>query len=163
MRKILYIPIIILLLTGCTVGYTFTGASISADAKTVSIDYFVNRTAFAPSFGDDFTDALRNKFSSQTRLDLISDNGDLRFSGEIKGYAITAEAVQGNDIAAQNRLTITVRVKYTNVLTPGEDFDKDFSQYSTYPSSELEPPVSIVSEVMEKLIEDVFNASVANW
>jgi len=162
MKKYIFI-ILATIATSCSVKYSFTGASISPDVKTVAVATFPNRSPFEPTFGDRLSEALRNRFMSQTRLDLRPDDGDLYFEGEVSSFVISAEAITGNDIAAQNRLTITIRVKFSNKIDPTQDFDKSFTQYESYPSSNSEPPTSVIENILDKLVEDIFNASVANW
>lgn len=162
MKKYTYI-ILAIILTSCTYKLSFTGASISPDVKTVTVSSFPMRTPFEPTFGDRLSEALKMRFMSQTNLSLISDGGDLYFEGEISSFVISAEAITGNDIAAQNRLTISVRAKFSNKIDPTQDFDKSFSQYETYPSSNSEPPSAVIQNILDKLVEDIFNASVANW
>src|SRR6187551_2164284 len=100
--------------TGCHV-YSFTGASISPDVKTVSIQLFPNRAPIVqPSLSNAFTEKLKDKFVSETNLSLVKDNGDLNFEGAITDYNTQPTAITGNDNASLNRLTITVSVKFTN-------------------------------------------------
>lgn len=116
MKRYLYI-IAALLLAGCgyTVKYSLSGASIPPDAKTFSVAYFPNNAAMvAPILSSTFTDALADKFSRQTRLVQVSEGGDFAFEGEITNYTSTTATVGSNDVATQNRLTITVQVRFTN-------------------------------------------------
>jgi hypothetical protein len=105
------------------------------------------------------------KMLTNTRLSQIDEEGDLGFEGEITSYSVTPQAITAGEIAAQNRLTIGVHVKFTNTVDPTQDFDKSFSQYEDYDSqrnlAELEG--GLVETITEKLIEDIFNAAVANW
>lgn len=118
MKRYLYI-IAALLLAGCgyTVKYSLSGASIPPDAKTFSVAYFPNNAAMvAPILSSTFTDALADKFSRQTRLVQVSEGGDFAFEGEITNYTSTTATVGSNDVATQNRLTITVQVRFTNAV-----------------------------------------------
>jgi len=152
--------------TSCKVQYTFTGASISPDVKTVSIDYFQNyATLVNPNLSSTFTEALKDRFITQTSLNLVKEYGDLQFSGQITGYSISPIAIQGNETAAQNRLTITVKVKFTNLKDEKQNFDKSFSQFSDFPGdrdfSSIES--AQVKIIVDKLIDEIFNSSIANW
>ena len=161
-----YIILLIIFIDSCTIKYSFTGAAISPEIKTVSVQYFQNRAELVnPSLGQDFTEALKDKFISQTSLDLTNDIGDLDFEGEITGYNTKPISIQGNETAAQNRLTITIKVRFTNSVEPDNDFEKSFSAYEDYDSNQSldEVESSLIPDILEKLTEDIFNKSVAKW
>lgn len=165
-KFIIAILIASIVLPSCDVKYTFTGASISPEVKTVSVDYFQNLAPLVnPTLSNTLSEELRNKFISQTRLNVVPSYGDLSFSGEIKNYGVKPVAIQGNEIAAQNRLTIAVRVKFENKLDPTQNYDKTFSHYEDFSSSQQISQVEqeLVSLIVEKLVEDIFNNAVANW
>lgn len=154
------------LLTGCKVTYSLSGASIPANAKTVSIAYFPNNaTLVSPTLSSTLTDALQSKFTNQTKLELVSENGDLAFEGDITDYSVTPTAVTSNDQAAMNRLTIRVRVKFTNRIDPSFDYNQTFSTFQEYPSSQDLSSVegTLIPELVEVLVDDIFNAAVSNW
>lgn len=158
--------IIAFVISSCGVKYSFTGASISPEVKTVSVDYFQNLAPLVnPTLSNTLSEELRNRFISQTRLNVVPSYGDLSFSGEIKNYRVQPIAIQGNEIAAQNRLTIAVRVKFENRLDPTQNYDKTFSHYEDFSSSQQISQVEqeLVSLIVEKLVEDIFNNAVANW
>ena len=155
-----------LLLGGCSVKYSFTGASISPDVKTVSIASFPNVASLVnPTLAASFTEALKEKFVTQTSLSLQNFGGDLEFAGEITTYDVAPVAIQGNETAALNRLTIAVHVKFVNLRDDKANFDRSFSAYEDYsanrPFSDVEG--ELVATIQEKLVEDIFNAAVANW
>jgi hypothetical protein len=172
-RTILYLffrlPVALVIMAGlyaCTVSYSFTGTNIPADVKTYSVFYFPNRAKLInPTLSNDFTEKLKTKLQKQTKLKEETESGDLLFEGQITGYEVRPMAIQKEDMAAQNRLTITIRVKYTNNKDHEQDFNKDFSAYEDFSSSISLNDVesTIVPEILEKLIEDVFNATIANW
>lgn len=152
-------------LAGCSV-YSFTGASIPPEAKTISITYFVNNADYVePTLSATITDALRDRFLSQTSLDLTQENGDLQIEGVITEYSTRPIAIQGNETAALNRLTITVKVKFTNLVDPTKDFDQAFSRFEDYPSNEDLSQVKnvLIPEITNNLVDDIFNKSVVNW
>jgi hypothetical protein len=167
MRKLLFILTIYLLgAQACTVNYTLSGASIAPEVKTVSVQHFVNRAPLGlANLEQYFTDELKDKFKSQTKLTVVNGVGDLDFEGEITRYFTKPMAITGDETAAQNRLTIEVRVKFTNEVESEYNFDTKFSQYADYSSdfdlSSVEQ--ELVEEIVEKLIEDIFNKSVVNW
>lgn len=167
MRKLtFFILLYIFVAQACTIKYSLTGASIAPAVKTVSIQHFVNRAPLGmANLEQYFTDELKDKFKSQTNLTLVNDGGDLNFEGEITGYSTKPIAITGNETAAQNRLTITVHVKFTNEVEPQYNFDTSFSQYADYDSDKDLTSVEqdLVEQITEKLIEDIFNKSVVNW
>lgn len=155
-----------LLLTGCTISYSFTGASIPTQAKTVSIAYFPNNAPMvAPTLSSTLTSALQDKFARQTKLQIVEEGGDLAFEGEITGYATAPAAVTAAETAARNRLTITVRVKYTSLYEPTLNYNKSFQAFAEYDASTMLQTVEdqLISEIVEQLVEDIFNAAVSNW
>lgn len=153
-------------LTGCTVKYSFSGASIPVEARTVSIPYFPNNAPMvAPTLSSTLTDALQDKFARQTNLQLVDANGDLAFEGEITNYTSTPAAITSAETAAMNRLTITVKVKFTNVFEPQNNYNKSFSAFAEYDASSLLLDIQdgLITEIVDQLVLDIFNAAVANW
>ncbi len=146
--------------------YSFTGASIPAGAKTVSVLYFPNNAQLVePTLSDQFTNALRDIFTTQSNLKMVSSNGDLAFSGAIKDYSITPQAIQANQTAATNRVTVVVEVKYVDKFDHSKDFDQTFSEYVDYDSGKNFSSVKgkILDEITKNLAQDVFNKAVVNW
>jgi len=164
-KEVIYLGIVILFISSCGV-YSFTGASIPPEAKTVSIQYFENNADLVePTLSQTLTDALRDKFASQTTLDLINRNGDLQLEGEITSYKTEPIAIQGDQTAALNRLTITVNVKYENMFDESKNFESSFSRYEDYSSGEDLNTVQagLIEIINEALVEDIFNKAVVNW
>ena len=155
-----------LLVSACGI-YSFSGTSIQNDVETVAIDFFEYRAEKVnPSLSSDLTEALRTRFRRMTRLEQVEQDGDLEISGEITGYDVRPASVSADEIATQNRLTISVRVNFTNRKYPEDDFEgKSFSAYADYDSNNSLDAVesSLCSEIIDKLIEDIFNATVAQW
>ena len=154
-----------LLVHSCGI-YSFSGTSIQPDVKTVTIDLFEYKALRVnPSLSNDLTEGLRDKFRKMTRLTQVDYDGDLEITGEITGYDIRAQAVTAQEIAAQNRLTVSVKIAYMNRLYPEEDFEKSFSAYADYDSSQSLDAVeaTLCEEIIDKLCEDILNATVANW
>lgn len=146
--------------------YSFTGASIPAGAKTMSIHYFPNKASIVdPTLSAVFTNALRDRFTSQTNLKMVENNGDINVEGEITGYKTTPVAIQGDQTAALNRLTITVNVRYTSKQDPSKDFETTFSQYRDYPSTKDFNSVKaeLIKEIVDDLTDNIFNKALANW
>ncbi|PLX07740.1 MAG: hypothetical protein C0596_09960 [Marinilabiliales bacterium] len=156
----------LLTLGSCTGGYSFTGAEINANIKTITIEFFPNRASLVkPNLSNVFTETLKDKFVSQTNLELVNYGGDLKLEGEITNYKVTAQAYQGNETAALNRLTITVKVKYTNLIEPEKDFESNFSRYADFESTQSLSSVEteLIEEISEELAIDIFNKALANW
>lgn len=164
-RSVLFV-LISLSLTSCAIKYSFTGASISPAAKTVSIQQFENvSTMVVPLLSSLATEALQDRFTRQTSLSMVREDGDLSFEGEITNYTSVPIAVTGNEYASMNRLTITVKVKFENSIEPQYNFNKSFSAYEDYDSNKLMQEVepTLLPQIVEKLTEDIFNAAVSNW
>ncbi len=150
----------------CKVSYSFTGVTINPEIKTISIQYFDNRAPLVqPQLSQVFTEALREKVQSSTSLSLVTGYGDVDFAGEIKNYETRPQAITGDEVAARNRLTITVRVKYTNEIEPEKSFDSTFSRYEEYDSSKDLTSVEdeLIKLIVEQLMEDIFNKAFVNW
>ena len=146
--------------------YNFNGASIAADVKTVSIQYFPNYAPnVQPTLSQVFTQKMKDKFLAQTNLKLLDKNGDIDFEGSITGYAVTPSAIQGNDQAANNRLTITVKVKFTNTKDEKQNFETSFSRFADYTSNQNLSAIetTLIQTITDQLIDDIFNKSVSNW
>ena len=155
-----------IIINGCTGGYSFTGADIDANIKTVQINYFPNQASLVqPNLSNVFTETFKDKFQSQTNLELVSYDGDLVFEGMITNYTVNAQAFQGNETAAMNRLTITVKVKYTNNTEPAKSFETSFSRYADFDSKTSLSSVEndLIQEISNELVTDIFNKAVANW
>lgn len=157
--------IVTVFISSCGI-YSFTGASIHPDAKTVSVEFFKNDAPiFNPTLSQEFTEMLQDKLSSQTTLDLVEGKGHLHFKGRITDYNVTPMALKVGETAAQNRLTITVKVEFANEMQDTYDFNQSFTRYFDYPSeqilSDAEP--EIVPQILELLTDDIFQKAVVNW
>jgi hypothetical protein len=163
---ILPISVICLLLASCGI-YTFNGASIDyTKMKTVSIHYFPNRAEIiVPTLSQQLTDALIDKFRSQTKLKQVNGSADAVIEGEITGYYTQSGAIQGNDKPAKNRLTMSVHVRYTNNAMPELSFDQSFSRYEEYSSSTNITSVEgqLITSLLDQITEDIFNKAFVNW
>ncbi|MBQ7856231.1 MAG: LptE family protein [Alistipes sp.] len=154
------------LLAGCTVKYSLSGASIPPDAKTFSVAYFPNNAPLvAPILSSTLTDELTQRFATRTRLVQVPEGGDFAFEGEIIGYTSATSSVASGDYALQNRLTITVKVKFTNAIDEKMSFNKNFSAYADYDSTRLLTEVEgeLITEIVEQLVTDIFMAAASNW
>ena len=167
MKAIIAVLVMVLALVcqGCGI-YSFSGASIPAEAKTVSVDYFPNHAQLVnPLLSDNLTTALRSAMTNQTTLDLVETGGDLAFEGEIVDYTTTPTAITAGQTAAMNRLTIKVKVRFTSRIDDTKDFEQTFSRYEDYPSDQELTSVqeALTATIIEQLVEDIFNKALVNW
>lgn len=166
LTKIFMLLVLAINLCACTVKYSLSGASIPMEAKTVSIAYFPNNaTMVAPILSSTLTEALQDKFERQTRLDVINEGGDLAFEGEIINYTSTPASISSDEYATTNKLTITVRVTFTSTIDPDQNYNRTFSSFLEYDSSNLLTSVegTLIPEIVDMLVDDIFNAAVSNW
>ncbi|MCP4311075.1 MAG: LptE family protein [Bacteroidetes bacterium] len=157
---------LVLVIPSCKVTYSFSGVNISTEVSSYSVQYFPNRAAIVQAqLSQLFTDALMDKIQSNTSLELSTDGGDVEFSGEITKYETRPTAITSDETAARNRLTISVRVKYTNYVEPDLDYDTSFSRYEDYDASQNLTDVEdeLISLIVENLIEDIFNRAFVSW
>ena len=155
-----------LLLTSCGI-YSFTGTSIQADVNTITIPYVEYKALRVnPNLSNQLTEALQEKFRKLTRLEQVDVDGDLELVCEVTGYDVKATAVQADEQAAQNRLTVTVKIDFTNRKYPEDDVaNKSFSAYEDFDATMSLDAVegTLCETIVEKLVEDIFNATVAQW
>ncbi|MAY21758.1 MAG: hypothetical protein CMC74_03160 [Flavobacteriaceae bacterium] len=156
-----------ILLTGCG-AYSFTGADIDySTTKTFQVNNFVNNAQLVePRVARNFTLELQDLLINQTNLELVTNNGDLIYEGEIVQYYISPITATAQSTAAQNRLTVAVNVRFFNTKDPEKDFEQRFSFYYDYEGSaqlvgsDLDAALEII---FERLTQDIFNKSLANW
>lgn len=148
------------------VKYSFSGTSIQSDVQTITINYFEYKALKVnPMLSNQITEAMKDKFRNLTKLEQVEMDGDLELYGEITGYDVSATAITAEETAARNRLTVTVKVQFTNRKYPEDDFDKSFTAYADFDATQLLDSVqdSLCEEIIEKLVDDIFNSSVAQW
>jgi hypothetical protein len=155
-------------LQSCKFGYSFTGASIAPDVKTVSIKTFQNVAPLAqPTLSQTFTESLKDIFLTQTNLTLVEKSGDLQFEGKITGYSVAPVAIQGNQVstASLNRLTITVQVKFVNTKDENQNFEQSFTRFADFDASRNLASVEneLTKDINSQLSQDIFNRAVTNW
>ena len=151
--------------------YSFTGASIPPGTETFQVDYFINEagnrpgSTVEPGLDQDFTVALQDYLLNQTSLSLTSTNGDLVYSGEITQYSITPMTSTANNTAAQNRLTMTVNVRFDNTLNEDDSFQSRFSFFYDFDANLqlFDIKTDAHKEIFERITQDIFNASLAKW
>lgn len=159
--------IILLLVNSCSISYKFNGASINYDkVKTITIETFPIKSAYvyAP-LGTVFNDQLQTIYMTQTRLQLVPRGGDLNISGEIVGYEQLNQSVKADGFSSETQLKITVNVRFVNNTNHAEDFERQFSAFRNYDSSLQLSSVQdgLIDEMVKEIVEQIFNATVANW
>lgn len=166
MKRILLLIALSALCACSMVKYSFSGTSIQPDVKTITIPYVEYRALRVnPSLSNDFTEALQDKFRKLTSLEQVDMDGDLELVCEITGYDVKATAVTADEQPAQNRLTVTVKAEFSNRKYPEDDISKNFSAYEDFDATlSLDAVESTLCEtIIEKIVEDIFNATVAQW
>jgi hypothetical protein len=157
---------VLIIVSACTVNYSFSGADIPAEAETFSVQQFQIATPLAtPDYGLVLSEAMKDLMLAQTRLDLADKRGDLQFEGVVTGYQIGNAAISSDEFTSLNRLTITVKVIYTNTIEKEKSFERSFSRFVDYDSgqnfSEIE--TELIADVNAQLIQDIFDASLGAW
>ncbi|MGF1557310.1 LptE family protein [Paucihalobacter sp.] len=146
--------------------YSFTGAD-TGTAESFQVNFFQNNAPLIePGLDIDFTNALQDLIQNQTKLSLVNSGGDLIYEGEIVEYRISPTTAIAGDRAAQNRLTITVQVRFFNNTKEEANFDQRFSFFFDYEGAEQligSQKDTAVAEIFERITQDIFNASLANW
>jgi len=157
--------VILLSLSGCSV-YNFTGTG-KIDAETFQVNYFQNNAeVIQPGIERDFKLRLQDLIQNQTNLSLTNSNGDLVYEGEITQFRVSPMTATANQLAAQNRLTITVNVRFVNKKKEDDNFEKPFSFYYDYPANDVltgSVLTAALEDIFERITQDIFNASLAKW
>ena len=151
----------------CSCGiYSFNGASIPVGSSSVKITTFINNTSNSiPNLQQTISEKLRDIFLEQTNLNLINDDADLNFSGSIENYEIKPISLKANETTSQNRLSITVKVKYINNVSDQYNYETSFTRYSDFDglSNLTDVEIELVELITDQLVEDIFNKAVINW
>ena len=168
MKYIKHVLILLVTATFFSCGfYSLSGTNIQDDVKSFQVNYFQNNAAqIEPGIDRDFTIALQDLIQNQTNLELVNSNGDLVYEGEITEYRISPTTATANNTAAQNRLTIGVRVRFYNKKAEDDDFEKTFSFFYDYAGSSLlggSLKDTALEEIFTRITQDIFNASLAKW
>jgi hypothetical protein len=172
MRPYHVLPLCILLcltslLSGCTISYKFNGASIDySKVKTISVADFTNNAAlvYAP-LATNLTDGIKDLYQRQTRLEQVRRGGNLELEGEITGYALSPMSVSADSYAAETKLTITVKIRFTNNIAPEESFEKTYSAYQTFDASQMLSDVQdeLCNTMITEIADQIYNDTVAKW
>jgi hypothetical protein len=164
-KSAILFTLIALLLTGCEIRYSFSGGQFSG-AKTFSVQYIKPQTALAsPAYAQRLTESFKDVMLSQSPLSLTETKGDLQYEGTITQYSITPVAVQSNETASLNRLSITIKISYTNTLEPDLNFEKSFTKFADFPASQslFSVEEELWQQINDQLTQEIYNSSVGNW
>ena len=165
--RICVLAAVAMVLSACSISYKFNGASIDySKTKSISIADFPNNAAlvYAP-LSNDLSEAIRDLYQRQTRLEIVRRGGNLELEGEITGYTLTPMAVSSDSYASETKLTLTVRVRFTNNVAPEESFEKTYTAYDTFDSSNILEDVQdeLCSKMITQIAESIYNDTVAKW
>ncbi len=167
MKRILALITIFSILTACSISYKFNGASIDYNlTKTLQLDHFVNQAPLVyPPLENLFNESIKDMFTRNTRLQFVKQNGDMEIEGEIVGYELTPLAVQENQFASETRLTMSVRMRFTNNKAQGQDKEETISANRTFASSVNLTDVQdqLIKELTDEIVDQIFNSTMANW
>ncbi len=168
--KFIYLLLFVFIIKSCG-NYSFTGASIPDGTESFQVNFFENEAGnsmgsiFEPGLDRDFTIALQDILQNQTNLQLVSSDGDLIYEGEITEYRVSPMTATSNLQASQNRLTVGINVRFTNLKKEDDNFERRFTFYYDYPA-EVQL-LNVKSEahdiIFERITQDIFNASLAKW
>ena len=154
-------------LSSCMISYRFNGASIDySKTRSISIADFPNNAAMVnPNLSNNLSEGIRDIYSRQTRLQILRRGGDMELEGEIVDYALTPMAISADNLSAETKLTITIKVRFTNNKAPEESFEKTYSAYQTFDSSRLLTDVQdeLCATMITELAENIYNDTVAKW
>lgn len=159
--------IFIVAVAACSISYRFNGASIDyTKTKTISIaDFPIRATLVYPPLAAAFNEAMKDQYTRQTKLQFVNQNADIQIEGEITGYALSPQAVKEDAFASMTRLTVTIRVKYSNNANEKANFDRSFSAYRDFSSTLMLDNVqdALIKEIVAELVDVIFNATLGNW
>ncbi len=166
MRNLLLYVTLLLSLSACKVRFTLSGSSVPEDLKTFTVQYFENRApSINPTLSQDFTESLKERITSESRLIQEERNGDVDFSGQITGYDFKPMAIQADAESEQTRLTISIKVRYRNAKDPQDNWEQSFSAYEDFDSDESVDEVEdeLVELIIDQLTESIFNKAFSDW
>lgn len=158
---------LLLLLPGCLISYKFNGASIDyTKTKSISIADFPNNAALVfPPLSNSLSEGIRDIYTRQTRLQVLRRGGDLELEGEITNYQLTPMAISADSYSAETKLTLTIKVRFTNNAAPEESFEKTYSAFQTFDSSRMLTDVQeeLCNTMIQEIAENIYNDTVAKW
>ena len=167
MKKTLFLLTLIVMASSCKMSYSFRTASIDYElTKTLMIAHFVNQAPLVyPPLEQRFNEEMKDMFTRNTRLQLVNQNGDMEIEGEIVGYELTPLAVQEDAFASETRLTMTVRMRFRNNKTDAPEIEERISANRTFSSNTIFDSVQdqLMGELIKEIVDQIFNATMANW
>lgn len=159
--------IITITLFSCSVSYKFNGSSIDySKTKSISISDFPNTAELIfPPLSQEFTEALRDSYGKQTRLQLLKKGGDMHIEGEISGYQLTPMSISADSYSSETKLTMTIKVRFTNNKNPEDDFEKSYSSFQNFDSSRMLTDVQdeLMKIMVAEIVDNIYNDTVAKW
>lgn len=163
----LLLAVLIFAFSSCTISYKFNGASIDyTKTRSISIADFPNTAELVhPPLSQEFSEKLRDVYTKQTRLQVLKRGGDMHLEGEITGYQLTPMAISADTYASETKLTITIKVRFTNNKNPNEDFEKTYSAYQTFDSNLMLNDVQdeLLKTMIDEITDNIYNDTVARW
>lgn len=163
----LLLAVLIFTFSSCTISYKFNGASIDyTKTRSISIADFPNTAELVhPPLSQEFSEKLRDVYTKQTRLQVLKKGGDMHLEGEITGYQLTPMAISADTYASETKLTITIKVRFTNNKNPTEDFEKTYSAYQTFDSNLMLNDVQdeLLKTMIDEITDNIYNDTVARW
>ena len=163
----LLLAVLIFDFSSCTISYKFNGASIDySKTRSISIADFPNTAELVhPPLSQEFSEKLRDVYTKQTRLQVLKKAGDMHLEGEITGYQLTPMAISADTYASETKLTITIKVRFTNNKNPTEDFEKTYSAYQTFDSNLMLNDVQdeLLKTMIDEITDNIYNDTVARW
>lgn len=165
--KAILFTMLLLMMNGCSISFKFNGANINYQTtKSISVAEFPNNAPMVnPTLSNFLSETIRDLYQRQTRLQVLSKGGDLELEGEIVGYDITQGAISKDSYATESKLTIRVKVIFTNNINPEESFEKTYSAYQTFDASQLLSDVQdeLCNIIVTEIAESIYNDTVAKW
>ena len=167
MRSLIVLSVAIVL-ASCTVSYKFNAGMIDyTKIKSISIADFPNvaEGSMYPMLSQEFSEAVRDIFTRQTRLQILRVGGDMHLEGEITGYQLTPMAISADSYASETKLTLTVKVRFSNNKQPEEDFDKSYSAFRTFSSNQMlnDVQADLLKEITTEICESIYNDTAGKW
>ncbi len=156
------------LLASCSISYKFNGSSIDyTKTRSISISDFPNTAELVyPPLSQVFSEKLRDSYTRQTRLQVMSKGGDLHLEGEIVGYQLTPMAISADSYSSQTKLTLTIKVRFSNNKNPQEDFEKTYSAFQTFDSNNNTLNAvqdELIKTMVNDIVDNIYNDTVAKW
>ena len=152
--------------SACSVQMTMRGSSVPENVQTASVQLFQNRAPLInPLLSQTFTESMKDRITSESRLIINDEMGDVDFSGEITGYDLRPMAIQANPVSAETRMTISVRVRFRNFKNPQQNWESSFSAFSDFESSQNITAIEeqLVRDIVDQLTENIFNRAFSDW